>query len=315
LLRWRLILGTVFVAAFVGLCWLDYHAALPGVYLLPVGILLGLAGAGELLAMWGRQPGAPSNAGANSALPSPAIVYGGVLLTVLSAGAPAVLPAACSSGPIGRLGWLAIGLIAALLVAVAGEMARYESPGRSTARLALATLAIVYAGGLVGFLVQLRIVDGAPAGGDGRIGMAALLSAIITVKFSDTGQYFAGRLFGRHKLAPRISPGKTWEGVAGGALFAVISAWLAFAWLERSIIGTSGDAEKTGPLAIVAYALAVAAAGLLGDLAESLLKRDSGVKDSSTWMPGFGGVLDMLDSLLVATPVAYLFWALRWVGP
>jgi phosphatidate cytidylyltransferase len=61
--------------------------------------------------------------------------------------------------------------------------------------------------------------------------------------------------------------------------------------------------------------VAVAVAGMVGDLAESMLKRDAGVKDSSTWMPGFGGVLDLLDSLLGAAPVAYLFWALRWVGP
>jgi phosphatidate cytidylyltransferase len=70
-----------------------------------------------------------------------------------------------------------------------------------------------------------------------------------------------------------------------------------------------------GPISITIFAVAVAAAGMIGDLAESMLKRDAAVKDSSTWMPGFGGVLDLLDSLLGAAPVAYLFWALRIVGP
>jgi phosphatidate cytidylyltransferase len=133
--------------------------------------------------------------------------------------------------------------------------------------------------------------------------MVALASLIATVKMSDTGQYFVGRAFGRHKLAPRVSPGKTWEGVLGGVLFAVIGAGLAF-WF-------SGRFDLVG---VICYAFALAPAGIIGDLAESLLKRDVGVKDSSTWMPGFGGVLDMLDSLLVAAPVAYLFWALGWVG-
>jgi phosphatidate cytidylyltransferase len=216
-----------------------------------------------------------------------------VLLTVLAAGVPGYAPGAAVAGPLGRLGWLAVGLTLAVLLAFVGELLRYEAPGPSTVRLALSLLAISYIGGLIGFLVQLRLLPDSA-------GMVSLVTLIATVKMSDSGQYFVGRAWGRHKLAPRVSPGKTWEGVAGGALFAIVGAWLAF-WL-------SGHAAS--PLAIVTYALAIAAAGILGDLAESLLKRDAGVKDSSTWMPGFGGVLDMLDSLLAAAPIAYLFWAM-----
>jgi phosphatidate cytidylyltransferase len=138
--------------------------------------------------------------------------------------------------------------------------------------------------------------------------MLALVSLIATVKMSDTGQYWMGRMFGRHKLAPAVSPGKTWEGALGGVLFAIGTAWLIFTWGDLAL--TVGDA-----IAITSFAAAVAVAGIVGDLAESMLKRDAGVKDSSTWMPGFGGVLDLLDSLLGAAPVAYLFWALRMVGP
>ena len=300
MLIWRFVLGFLFIALLAGLCWLDYHASRPGVFLLPLAAVLSLAGAGELLAMFRKRGSAPS----------PLAVYGGTLLTVLIAGAPAFVPRSWSSSAIvGQLGWLAIGLAAGFAMAVIAELKSYDAPGRSTTSLALSCLAILYVGGLMGFMVQLRMLQGGPGGNDGRWGMLALVSLIATVKMSDTGQYAAGRLFGRHKLAPSVSPGKTWEGAIGGVLFAIGTAWLVFA-LSRKPGIPIGDA-----LSITGFAIAVAVAGMIGDLAESMLKRDAGVKDSSTWMPGFGGVLDLLDSLLGAAPVAYLFWALRIVGP
>ena len=192
---------------------------------------------------------------------------------------------------------------------------RYQSPGQATTNLALTALAILYVGGLIGAMVQLRLLGGGPWGSDGRWGMLARVSLIAVVKMSDIGQYAVGRLIGRHKMAPAVSPGKTWEGAVGGLTFAMVAAWY-LPWGSGN-----GAAPGTAPMSIsiarsaTIFAIAVAIAGMLGDLAESMLKRDAGVKDSSTWMPGFGGVLDLLDSLLGAAPVAYLFWALRWVGP
>jgi phosphatidate cytidylyltransferase len=311
LLRWRLLLGTLFIAALVGLCWLDYHAAWPGIYLLPLALVVSLLGAGELLAMF-RKRGSD---------PLAWVIYGGTALAVLLASAPGILPASWSGAATGQLGWLAIGLVAGFLLAMIGELWRFTAPGQATTNLALSCFAILYAGGLMGFLIQLRILGGDRLGTDGRWGMLALISLIATVKMSDTGQYTAGRLFGRHKLSPIVSPGKTWEGAAGGFVFAVIAAWIVFGWaVPHVVVGTIMEnahsyTSPSGILRILVFSAALTAAGIIGDLTESLLKRDAGVKDSSTWLPGFGGVLDLLDSLLGAAPVAYVLWALGLVGP
>jgi phosphatidate cytidylyltransferase len=302
MLRWRLILGTVIVAALVGLCVLDYHATPPGIYLLPLAIAASLLGAGELVAMFrklGHEPLAWT-------------IYVGTLIAILAAGAPGLLPTNYAGATTGQLGWLALGLAAALLLAMIGALINYRSPGRATVQFALAGFATLYVGGLMGFIVQLRLL-GIRSPHEGRLGMLALVSLIATVKMSDTGQYTFGRLFGRHKLAPIVSPGKTWEGAVGGLLVAVVTSWLMFTAVAHAMLGP-GALDITVPM-IVLFGVAVAAAGIVGDLAESLLKRDAGVKDSSSWMPGFGGVLDLLDSLLGAAPVAYAVWVFGIIGP
>jgi len=227
----------------------------------------------------------------------------------LAAGVPAFWTTDMVSQSLGQLGWLAIGLAASLLLVVVGEMRRYDGSTQTTVSLSLAVFAILYAGGLMGFMIGLRLL------GDGRWGMLALVSLIATVKMSDIGQYTVGRLLGKHKLAPRISPGKTWEGAGGGILFACAAAWVVFRWGTKLLIeGAAGDPGT--PIATVLYfAVVVALAGMVGDLAASLLKRDAGVKDSSAWMPGFGGVIDLLDSLLLAAPVVYGFWTFWLPGP
>jgi len=118
---------------------------------------------------------------------------------------------------------------------------------------------------------------------------------IVLVWAADTGAYFAGKNFGRHKLAPGISPGKTWEGWAGGALLALATGW-AFGQFVPDI-----------PLTHRLVAAGVVAVfGPLGDLAESMLKRSAGVKDSGTFLPGHGGLLDRFDAFLLVLPVLVL---------
>src|SRR5207302_1015365 len=193
-----------------------------------------------------------------------------------------------------------------------GELWRFEAPGRATTDLAASCFAIFYVGALLGFMIQLRLLH---SGGEdiGDWGLFALATFIATVKMSDTGQYTAGRLWGRHKLAPNVSPGKTWEGAIGGLVVAAItSALLVFCRPDIGVLKTSVDWNDIRTALLIRGAVCgvlLAIAGIIGDLAESLLKRDAGVKDSSVWLRGFGGVLDLLDSLLGAAPVAYMLWA------
>lgn len=299
MLKWRLLLGAVFIAGLCALCWLDFHARQPGIVLLPLAIVAAWFATGELLAMFRKRGHEPLALA----------LYAGVLVTVVASAAPGLWPNVTDSLPIWGAGWIAIGLAASVLLAIVAELSRYDGSGRATTSVALSVFAIVYVGGLIGFLIQLRLLGG----NSGRIGMLALLSMIAIVKSSDIGQYTAGRLFGKHKLAPMVSPGKTWEGVFGGVLFALVAAWLIMAYAAPAMLG-GGWLLDVWVVRLALYAVALVAAGLVGDLAESLLKRDAGVKDSSSWMPGFGGVLDLLDSLLLAAPVAYFFWATGSLG-
>jgi phosphatidate cytidylyltransferase len=133
-----------------------------------------------------------------------------------------------------------------------------------------------------------------------------LLGVLGTVWISDTAAYFVGRRFGKRKLAPSISPGKTWEGVAG-ALAAVGIYALAWASLGGSdgIPAWPADA-RVAPAWILPVLLGLAVVGMVGDLFESLIKRQAGVKDSGTLLPGHGGILDRFDAPVAMLPLAVL---------
>jgi len=120
-----------------------------------------------------------------------------------------------------------------------------------------------------------------------------LLIQLLITSGADIGAYFAGRAFGKHKLAPQVSPGKTWEGVVGGLILVAVVALIADHWLP------------VAALPFVLLSISVALLSVVGDLSESLFKRQAGLKDSGTLFPGHGGVLDRVDSLTAAAP---LFW-------
>ncbi|MBN1590455.1 MAG: phosphatidate cytidylyltransferase [Pirellulales bacterium] len=299
MLRWRLPLGAALIAVLVGLCWLDHMASMPGAWLMGVAVVVALLAAQEMLGLLKAVGLAPVGWS----------VYVGTLLVVLASWLPDV-PCVWRESTTGTafvlLSWPVLALATGVLLVFLAEMRRFEQPGRATANLAAAILSMVYVGVMLSFVVRLRL----------GWGIGALASLIIVVKMGDTGAYTVGRLIGRHKLAPRLSPGKTIEGALGAVAFATLGSWITFAWLVPwmgpDTTAASGQGLGWGWLV---FGPLVGLAGLLGDLAESLLKRDAGQKDSSTWMPGFGGVLDILDSILLAAPVAYGCWAANLVGP
>lgn len=306
MLRWRLLLGALFIAALAGLCWLDGQQVAglpPGGWLFPLAILLSLAASGEMLWLFGTRDRAER--------PLSCLVYGGNLAIVACNVGPVFWPHVGHHSAVARLGWPLVAFAAAALATLAEAVWRYERPGRAVTRTALTIFALFYVGLLLSFVVQLRVFGGSPAS------LVPLVSLIAIVKMGDTGAYTVGRLIGRHKMTPQLSPGKTWEGAAGAMAFAAFTGWLVF-WLLGRFGGSAPYADGGSSLPLfrwqwVGYGLVVGVVGLFGDLAESLLKRDAGRKDSSPWMPGFGGLLDVLDSILFAAPVAWACWATGWV--
>jgi phosphatidate cytidylyltransferase len=165
-------------------------------------------------------------------------------------------------------------------------------------------LGIWYVPYLFNFLTRLSFAwDGDPdLNRIGTTGRMLILFLIVVVKSSDMGAYFVGSAFGRRKLMPRVSPGKTWEGLAGGVAASLLASWL-FYLLGGGRLGTL----FFGPPDVVVLGCLLPVVGVVGDMFESLLKRAVGAKDSSSTIPGMGGILDILDSLLFGAPVLYVY--------
>ncbi len=168
-----------------------------------------------------------------------------------------------------------------------------EGPVGYARDVAGATLTVSYVPFLAGFVVLLL----APTDGVKRV-----LAMVAVTVASDVGGYLVGSLIGRHRMCPTISPGKTWEGTAGSLLLGALVGAGALVWSLEDVWWHG-----------VIFGLTVSAAAIVGDLAESLVKRDVGVKDMGKLLPGHGGVMDRFDSVLVASPVAYLL--LTWYLP
>jgi phosphatidate cytidylyltransferase len=181
------------------------------------------------------------------------------------------------------------------------EMAVYREPGHAIVRLSLCLWIVGYLGLLPSFVVQLRWF---PA--QEYFSTVALVLAIFVPKCCDIGAYFAGRYLGRTRMTPALSPKKTWEGALGGLLLAVIVTIAIDRLAPVSPLNQNWWLE-------IGFGLSVGGFGILGDLAESLIKRDCQQKDASDVVPGFGGVLDVIDAILFAAPVSYLW--LRVVAP
>lgn len=210
---------------------------------------------------------------------SPLLVFGSVVASVLP-----LLPVLHPSNPWDPAFWLvgATYLVTWMVLLVRGPHA--EAPVRSAHLLA----GIMYGGMGMGALSSIQV----------QHGLVWAVTAMTVTWANDTLAYFAGRFFGRHKLAPTVSPKKTWEGFAGGMVGSIlglfIQTWVFFPGTLR-------------PLDCLVLGVAGGIAGPMGDLCESMLKRTYGVKDSGTIIPGHGGILDRLDALLFNAPLVYLY--------
>lgn len=163
--------------------------------------------------------------------------------------------------------------------------------GADLTRFAFTLLAFLYLPWSLGYVLLLRETP------DPGLGLWTLSLPLVASFATDTGAYFAGRFFGRHKLAPEISPGKTLEGSMGGILFSFLALLAYTAWVR--------EVFPFGLLELWLFSLLLSLAAQLGDLAESMLKRFAGVKDSGRFLPGHGGLLDRIDSLLFTFPLTY----------
>jgi phosphatidate cytidylyltransferase len=242
-------------------------------------------------------------------------VFGGVLALVIANWIPHLMGrlgladahstlAALYDGidPVSALSWPLMTYVAVVMAAFVVRSVQFPERGSTMASIASTVLVVAYVGLLGSFIIQLRWFDG-------RFhGLIPLLFLIGTAKGADTGAFATGRLAGRNKLWPRLSPNKTVEGALGG-LAAGVAASLIIAAIARFVLA----APTLDWPAAAGFGVVVSLVAQLGDLMESMIKRDCARKDASAAVPGFGGVLDVIDSLLFAAPVAFGYWL--WLGP
>ncbi len=251
-------------------------------WLLPLFVVL--AGAAMTLGLYefyvlaGKQ-GAKANAAAG-------YLGGAALFTVFYFASPS--PLQSSRLDLQTIVWTIIVFTIGTLVAATLRGAPFDKLLTSSGATILGVLYVVLLGG---HLVAVR------TGFEQQLAAHLLSFFFLVLMGADTGAYYVGRAIGKHKLAPTISPGKTWEGVAGGIVVALAFATASHFWFFGEL-----PLKWALPLAAVMVVL-----GILGDLSESALKRGAGAKDAAKILPGHGGVLDRLDSLLFNAPLLYYF--------
>jgi len=172
---------------------------------------------------------------------------------------------------------------------------QFFSRSNTAGLLAISTtlFGLMYVPWLLNFIQKINFFPGVQ-------GHYFLLYFVLITKFSDTGAYSVGSLLGRHKMIPRISPGKTWEGFAGAILVSTLASLIFVHFLGHQMAGMNWQHA-------IVLGVILGTAAVVGDLIESLFKREAGVKDSGGFFPGIGGILDLLDSLLFNAPIMYLY--------
>lgn len=292
MLRYRLIFGPMMIVGLLVLLWLDerigeiplsgtWYAQVTGRPDLPPGVLMLmlflvgiLLGGRELCRIFHAE-----NVEADEFMVTLAAAIGCLLIYAL----PMRLE------PVSALAIYASFMVALFLLSLVKHSWRAQRTDGAVTVGAVTMLAMVYLGLLPGFYLAIR-----------REHSVWLIAAIILVtKSCDIGAYFTGRAIGRRKLIPWLSPGKTWEGLTGGVIFSGLIA-AGIGMVAHSMGNT------TVPIAYMAVCgVLMGAFGQFGDLVASLFKRDAGIKDSGSSIPGFGGIIDVIDSPIVVAPLAY----------
>jgi phosphatidate cytidylyltransferase len=280
MLRTRLWMGSILVVLAAGMLLIDQHLAPWFPFLFVVILGLSLAACYELVHL--IEP---------ARRPQAWLCYAAVAV-MIAANWPAHLPELESEPWLWLAGTLGGVIVAVFLV----EMAAFREPGGVVGRMALLVFIAGYLGLLPSFLAQLRWLKVDKP----LVGAMALALAIFVPKVCDIGAYVTGRFLGRHKMAPVLSPKKTWEGAAGGLAAATAIAIALDRMTDVSPLHGNLGLE-------IGFGLSMGIVSMLGDLAESMIKRDCGQKDASQAVPGFGGILDVVDSVIFPAPLAFVW--------
>ncbi len=272
LVLWTVVVGALFASnrIFAGACFLGIIMLLAGVGLMEFYDLVEKRGlvCFKRLGLWGGM-----------------LLMGATFVYLSGWLKPQTLPAKANDFETGFLVLFVLGLC----------IRQFLSKQNAAGLLAISTtlFGLMYVPWLLNFVQKINFFPRA----DGRF---YLIYFLVLTKFSDMGAYAVGSLIGRHKMIPRISPGKTWEGF-GGAILASTLASLAFNALAHDRLAGMNWIHA------VVLGVLLSASAVLGDLIESLFKREAGVKDSGRFFPGIGGILDLLDSILFNAPLMYLY--------
>ena len=290
MLGWRLAISAILIPALFGVFWLDARVGAGAPCLFALCVVLAIRSTWELTDLLTTRTMRPS---------FPVSAIGALLVVAAAWGARQ----SASPWPPDDASLLACfgATVAAGYLCFAAAAVRFREPGHTMETLGAELFTVFYCGVLLALTAQLRWLNG------GKWGYAALGSLIIATKCGDIGGYALGRLFGKRKMAPRLSPGKTWAGFGGAILGAALGAW---AWVTFAVPKLVDDASVVSLTNVLLFGVVMGVVGLVGDLSESLIKRDVGRKDAAALFPGFGGLLDLLDSPLFAGPIAWLWWTL-----
>lgn len=293
MLRYRLISAFVVISTALVFVALDARpSSLKGFWIVPLGAYMIFGSAIECVVMCRQSSLGP--------ITVPALL--GCAGVMLAASVPVYWPLLGEpyppDCPLGKLGWPLAAAALAFVGCFVWYMPTYEANSGTFQRAILAGWVSVYFGVCFAFAVALRLT------GTSSWGLFLLVGMIVITKFSDAGAYFCGRAFGRTKLCPAVSPGKTIEGLVGGMIVAVIAGWVYFGIAAPWAYGPA--AVSVNPLGVALLGVLLTISGVFGDLIESVFKREMGCKDSGKLLPGLGGLWDVTDSLLPASVVGYL---------